>query len=170
MPSGLLISLLFLGDGAGPAPSSAQFARPISDITNSDHWLTDSGSSINLWDAINETALSTSDYIQSSAGLSSAIYVTALTTTIQDPATSAGHIIRYVYRKDSSGAAQINLTVELRQDYVSEASLGTLIWTTNHTNIVSSVQSTAAVTLLAAEADAITAYSSLYLRFISNQI
>ena len=170
MPSGLLISLLFLGDGAGPAPSSAQFGRPIADIINADHWLDNAGSSVTIFDAIDESVLSTSDYIQSSAGLSSAIYVAALTTTLEDPATSTGHIIRYVYRKDSSGAAQINLTVELRQDYVSEASLGTLIWTTNHINIVSSVQSTAAVTLLAAEADTITAYSSLYLRFISNQI
>ena len=170
MPTALLISLLFLGDGAGPAPSSAQFGRPIADITNSDHWLNNAGSSVNLWDAINETALSTSDYIQSSAGLISAIYVSALTTTLEDPVSSAGHVVRYTYRKDSSGGVQINLTVELRQDYVNEATLGTLIWTTNHTNIVSSVQSTAAVTLLAAEADAITAYSSLYLRFISNQI
>ena len=147
-----------------------QFGRPIADVTNANHWLNDVASSVNIFGAIDESVLSTVDYIQSSAGLSTAVYVSRLTTTLQDPVSSANHIIRYTYRKNTSGQAQINLVVELRQDYVSEASLGTLIWTTNHVNIVSSVQTTAAVTLSAAEADAITQYSSLYLRFLSNQV
>ena len=147
-----------------------QFARPIADITNANQWLDDAASSVTIFDAIDETVLSTADFIQSSAGLSSAIYVCRITTTIEDPVSSANHVVRFTYRKNSSGQAQINLTAELRQDYVSEASLGTLIWTTNFTNIVSSVQSTAAVTLTAAEADSITQYSSLYLRFVSNQV
>ena len=147
-----------------------QFGRPIADVTNANHWLDGAASSVNIFGAIDESVLSTVDYIQSSAGLSTAVYVSRLTTTIQDPVSSANHIIRYTYRKNTSGQAQINLVVELRQDYVSEASLGTLIWTTNHVNIVSSVQTTAAVTLSAAEADAITQYSSLYLRFLSNQV
>lgn len=147
-----------------------QFARPVADVTNANHWLDNAASSITIFDTIDESVLSTVDFIQSSAGLSSAIYVARLTTSIEDPLSSANHIIRYTYRKNTSGQAQINLTAEIRQDYVSEASLGTLIWTTNHTNILSSVQSTAAVTLTAAEADSITAYSSLYLRLISNQV
>ena len=147
-----------------------QFARPIADITNANHWLDNAASSVTIFDVIDESVLSTADFIQSSAGLSTAVYVCRITTTIEDPVSSANHVVRYTYRKNSSGQAQINLTVELRQDYVSEAGLGTLIWTTNHVNIASSVQSTAAVTLLAAEADAITAYSSLYLRFLSNQV
>lgn len=147
-----------------------QFLRPVADITNANHWLDGAASSVTIFDAIDETVLSTADFIQSSAGLTSAIYVSRLTTTIEDPLSSANHVVRYVYRKNSSGQAQINLTVELRQDYVSEAGLGTLIWTTNHANIASSVQSTAAVTLSAVEADSITAYSSLYLRIISNQV
>ena len=147
-----------------------QFGRPIADVTNANHWLDGAASSVNIFGAIDESVLSTVDYIQSSAGISTAVYVTRLTTTIQDPVSSANHVIRYTYRKNTSGQAQINLTVELRQDYVSEAGLGTLIWTTNHVNIASSVQTTAAVTLLAAEADSITAYSSLYLRILSNQV
>ena len=147
-----------------------QFARPVADVTNANHWLDNAASSVTIFVVIDESALSTAYFIQSSAGLSSAVYVCRLTTTIEDPVSSASHVVRYTYRKNSSGQAQINLTVELRQDYVSEAGLGTLIWTTNHTNIASSVQSAAAVTLLAAEADAITAYSSLYLRFLSNQV
>ena len=147
-----------------------QFGRPIADVTNANHWLNDVASSVSIFGAIDESVLSTVDYIQSSAGISTAVYVTRLTTTIQDPVSSAGHVVRYTYRKNTSGQAQINLVVELRQDYVSEAGLGTLIWTTNHVNIASSVQTTAAVTLSAAEADAITAYSSLYLRILSNQV
>ena len=145
-----------------------QFLRPMADVINLDTWLTNLDSSLSLFGAIDESALSTSDYIYSVAGLPTAVYVTRLTTTIEDPASSAGHVIRYTYNKDSSGQTPINLTVELRQDYVSEISQGTLIWTTIHSNIQSSVQSTAAVTLTAAEADSITAYSSLYLRMTAS--
>ena len=148
-----------------------QFARPVADITNADHWLDDAASSVTIFDVIDEatTAATTADYIQSSAGLTTAVYVTKLTSSLEDPVSSAGHVIRYTYRKATSGGAQINLTVELRQNYVSEASQGTTVWSTVHTNI-SSAQSTAAITLTAAEADSITAYSSLSIRFVSNQV
>jgi len=147
-----------------------QFGRPVADIINANHWLDGAASSVTIFDAIDESVLSTADYIQSSAGLSTAVYVTQLTTTLEDPVSSASHVVRYTYRKNSSGQAQINLTVELRQNYVSEASQGTTVWSTVHTDIQSSVQSTAAITLSAAEADSITAYSSLFLRFVSNQV
>ena len=146
-----------------------QFGRPIADVINANHWLDNLGSSVTIFDTIDETVLSTADWIQSSAGLTTAVYVTQLTSSLEDPVSSANHVIRYTYRKATSGGAQINLTVELRQNYVSEVSLGTTVWSTIHTNI-SSVQSTAAITLTALEADSITAYSSLSIRFVSNQV
>jgi hypothetical protein len=148
-----------------------QFGRPIADTINANHWLNDAASSVSIFGAIDEatTAATTADYIQSSAGLTSAIYVTKLTSNLEDPVSSAGHVIRYTFRKATSAGAQVNLTVELRQNYVSEASQGTTVWSTVHTNI-SSVQTTAAITLTALEADSITAYSSLSIRFVSNQV
>lgn len=83
--------------------------------------------------------------------------------------SSSGHVIRARLAKDASGGAQIDATVQLRQGYVSEASLGTLIATLTQANVTNTF-TTYSYTLSAAEADAITDYTSLFLRVLGNQV
>ena len=145
----------------------AQFGRPSADTTR-DNWEEDDGTTTNIFDQIDETVVDDADFIRTVLAPTSDVYVTAL-TTIEDPVSSSGHVVRYRYGKDASGGAQIDLTVQLRQGYVSEASQGTLIASWTHANI-SDVLATAAQALSAAEADAITNYASLFLRFVANQV
>ena len=108
------------------------------------------------------------DYIQSALAPSNAAYVTKL-TSVEDPQSSSGHVVRYRYQKNAAGGAQIDLTVELRQGYVSEGSPGTLIAQWVHTDIPSAWTGQAQ-TLSGAQADSISDYGSLFLRFVSNQV
>ena len=145
----------------------AQFGRPSAD-TSIGTWTDDGGGTTNIYQTIDESSASDADYIESVQNPSSAPYVTAL-TTLEDPVSSAGHIVRVRYGKDASGGAQVDLTVELRQGYVNEGSPGTLIATHSYTDI-SDTLTTAAETLTGGEADAITDYSDLFLRFVANQV
>lgn len=95
------------------------------------------------------------------------VYVCRL-SDLEDPVASSGHIIRYRYRKNTTGGAQVDLTVQLRQGYVSEGTPGTLIEEWVHTNI--DAITTAEQTLGGTEADTITDYTALFLRFVANQV
>lgn len=145
----------------------AQFGRPSTDTTR-DNWEEDDGTTTNIFDQIDEAVVDDADYIRTGLAPTSDVYVTKL-TTLEDPVSSSGHVVRYRYGKDASGGAQIDLTVQLRQGYVNEGSPGTLIAQWVHTNI-SNTLTTAAQTLAGAEADAITDYTDLYLRFVANQV
>jgi hypothetical protein len=141
----------------------AQFARPEADVTNqgfTDHL----GSGTTMLD---EASADDNDYIQSAVAPSDDVYVTRL-SDVEDPVSSSSHVVRYRYRKSAAGGAQIDLTVQLRQGYVSEVSLGTLIKEWVHTDISDTIQA-AGQTLSGGEADAITDYTSLFLRFIVDQ-
>jgi len=59
--------------------------------------------------------------------------------------------------------------VQLRQGYVNEGTPGTLIAEWTHTNIPSAWTGQAQ-TLSGGQADAITDYANLFLRFVSNQV
>ena len=145
----------------------AQFGRPSTDTTLGSY--TDQGGgSTSIYTTIDEVAADDADYIQSPLAPSSAAYVTKL-TSVEDPQSSAGHIVRYRYQKNAAGGAQINLTVELRQGYVNEGTPGTLIAQWTHTDIPST-WTAAAQTLSGAQADAITNYADLFLRFVSTQV
>jgi hypothetical protein len=145
----------------------AQFGRPSTDTTR-ESWEEDDGGTASIFDQIDEAVRDDADFIRSALAPTADAYVTKL-TSIEDPQVSTGHIVRYVYAKDSAGGAQIDLTVQLRQAYVSEGSLGTLIKEWIHTNI-SETLTAAAQTLSAGEADSITDYANLYLRFVANQV
>lgn len=145
----------------------AQFARPSAD-TSAGTWTTHSGGTSNLYATIDETSADDSDYIKSVSAPSSTPYVCKL-SNVDDPASSANHIVRYRYQKDQSAGAQIDLTVELRQGYVSEGSPGTLIASNAHTNIANG-WTNGSFTLTGPQADSITDYTSLYLRFVANQV
>lgn len=143
-----------------------QFGRPSAD-TFIGTYTDQSAGTTNIYTTIDETVASDADYIQSVSAPSAAPYVTKL-TTLSDPTSSTGHIVRYRYAKSASGGAQIDLTVQLRQGYVNEGTPGTLIQAWTHTDI-SNTFTDAAQTLGGTETDAISDYTSLYLRFVFTQ-
>lgn len=145
----------------------AQFGRPSTDTTRT-NWEEDDGTTAAIWDQIDESVRDDADFIRTTVAPSSAVYVTKL-TTLTDPLSSTGHILRYVYGKDSAGGATINQVVELRQGYVNESSQGTLIASATHNN-VGAFPILTTLTLSGAEADAITDYSNLYVRIVGTQI
>lgn len=131
----------------------AQFARPVSDVALG-------GWSGPAFSTIDEAVADDADFTQSPTGPANAILEVAL-GSVEDPQSSTGHAVRYRFKKDTSGGSQIDLTVELVQGTTVIAS-----WL--HANI-SDLYTDAAQTLTAAQADAITNYADLRLRFIANQ-
>lgn len=145
----------------------AQFARPSVDTTR-DNWEEDDGTTVAIFDQIDESIADDADYIRTVQVPTNDVYVTKL-TAVTDPLQSTGHIVRYRYGKDVAAGAQIDLTVELRQGYVNEGAQGTLIHQAVHTNVaVFPVAGT--FTLTGGEADSITDYTDLYFRFVANQV
>jgi hypothetical protein len=59
--------------------------------------------------------------------------------------------------------------VQLRQGYTNEGSPGTLIASAQHNNIPGNAWTAGSFNLSAGEADSITDYSDLYLRFVANK-
>jgi len=70
---------------------------------------------------------------------------------------------------DLNNQEAIDFTQQLRQDYVSEASMGTLIASQSRTGVTSTTWTNSEYTLTGAEADAITDYTKLYYRFVVNR-
>lgn len=122
---------------------------------------------MSLFDQIDETIADVADYIQTGLSPSSAVYVAKL-TTLDDPAVSDGHTVRCRYRKNSAGGDQIDLTVQLIEAYVDEGSPGTLIREEVFTDIDGSGWTAGSFDLTPEEADAISDYTDLFLRFVAN--
>lgn len=143
----------------------AQFARPIADVAtgvDNSEWSPSAGG--DLFAVIDESSPNdNTDYIQSRLLPSQDIAVFQL-GTVDDPLTHAGHVLRYRYRKNEASGDEIDLEVQLRQGYTSEASPGTLIATTTHSNISDS-WTNGTINLSEAEAGDITDYTDLYVRF-----
>lgn len=131
----------------------AQFARPTSDVSLG-------GWTSPAFSAIDEVTASDADFTSSPSAPSNATLEVAL-GSVEDPQASTGHVVRYRFQKDSGGGATINLTVALMQGAVQIAS-----W--SHSNIANGYV-TAAQTLTGPQADAITDYSNLRLRFTATQ-
>jgi hypothetical protein len=145
----------------------AQFGRPSTDTVR-DNWEEDDGTTTNIFDQIDEAVLDDADFIRTVVAPTSDVYVTKL-TTVEDPLSSVNHTVRIRRSKDAAGGATINLTVELRQGYTNEGAQGTLIATVMNAVAIDETWTTTSYTLSGAEADAITDYSNLYLRFVANQ-
>lgn len=145
----------------------AQFGRPSTDTTR-DNWEEDDATTTNIFDQIDEAVTDDLDYIQTQLAPTNDVYVTKL-TTLEDPVSSTGHIVRWRHRKSAAAGAQIDLTVQLRQGYTNEGSPGTLIVGVTRTNISDSITADS-ITLSGGEADSITDYTDLYLRFVANQV
>lgn len=145
----------------------AQFGRPSTDTTR-DNWEEDDGTTTDIWDQIDESVADDADYIRTVLTPTNDVYVTKL-TTLEDPISSVNHTVRYRYGKSASGGDQIDLTIQLRQGYTNEGSPGTLIATVATLTDIASGWNAGTYTLAGAEADAITDYTSLYLRFVGNK-
>ena len=146
-----------------------QFAQPDADITDG-NWLNEAASNINMFQSIDEgsSAVNDADYIESPLAPVNEACAFNL-SNVSDPLSSGGHIMRWRRGKDTAGGAQVDLTVQLRQGYVSEGAQGTLINAFSDTNIPDAFTTTTD-TLTGAEADAITNYNDLQYRFVANQV
>jgi hypothetical protein len=142
------------------------FARPNADA-HVGNFEDQAAGTTDIYQSIDEDTPSDSDYIVSPSEPSSEPYVCGL-STVTDPEAATGHIVRYRYAKNVTGGNQIDLSVELREGYVSEVSQGTLIASWAHTDI-SATAVTQAQTLSASEANAITDYADLFLRFVFDE-
>ena len=132
--------------------------RPDGDITINS-WTNELEQITNLYQSIDEVIPDDNDYIASPYSPSSEIYECSL-ENISDPQSSTGHTIKYRYKK--VGSATINLTIRLMQGAIEIAS-----W--NHNNILTSIVQ-AEQTLTSGEADSITNYNDLRLRFEATKV
>jgi hypothetical protein len=131
----------------------AQFGRPASTIAAGSWTVTGAAT---LWEAIDETSASDSDYIQ---GGSTATTARIGLSSVTDPAASTGHVVRYRGQSNGSSTPE-RITVELRQGT-------TLIATVSSSyNITRGSPENVSYTLTGTEADSITNYATLELRFI----
>lgn len=138
----------------------AQFARPASDITETG-WTEDDGDVLDQWAEIDEVVASDTDYVKSPTPPGTNEYETKL-SSVTDPVSSTGHIMRWRRRAPVGGGATINLTVRLLQ-------LTTQIKSVADNTLPSAFTDTSA-TLSGAEADAITDYADLRLEFVAAQV
>lgn len=145
-----------------------QFGRPIAD-TVIGAYTDEAGGTANIFEGIDEVTPEDVEFVRSEVGPSSSVYACALTSSLEDPLASTGHIIRSRANKSAAGGAQIDLTVQLRQGYVNEGAQGTLIATLSQSDIDENF-TTYAYTLSSGEADAITDYTDLAYRNLMNQV
>ncbi len=146
-----------------------QFARPSADTNNPGQWQTHSGSTTGLYQTIDEASPDDTDYIISPTNPSNAVYVTKL-SSLTDPGTASGHIIRYRVSASQDNQQAVRTTIQLRQGYTNESSPGILI-ASHDTGLVSSTSwLTYGYTLSSAEAGAITNYGDLYYRIIADTV
>jgi hypothetical protein len=137
--------------------SSDAILNPWSDVSVNS-WTTDTGGTTSLYAAIDETTASDTDYVQSPANADSSSYYETAVEARVDPVSSSGHIVHYRYRK-LNAADTVDLTVSLRQSDATEiaswvhSGIGTT-WTTQDQ------------TLTSGQADSITNYADLRLRFV----
>jgi len=138
----------------------AQFARPNADDVRTG-WTEDDGVTTTIFDQIDETVADDLDYIKTAAPPGANEYEAGL-SSVTDPVSSTGHIMRWRRQKDASGGAQINLTVRLLEGV-------TQITSQSDANIPSA-WATSSYTLSGAEADAITNYGVLNQEFVAAQV
>ena len=144
-----------------------QYARPSADTVR-DNWFDQADGIVNLYTRIDESIFDDADYIKTQATPSADVFVTKL-TTVEDPISSINHTIRYRYGKDVVGGDSIDLTIQLRQGYVNEGAPGTLIATIATLTNIADGWNAGTYTLTAGEADAITNYADLFIRFVGNR-
>lgn len=144
-----------------------QFGRPSADTANPGAYTDQGGGGSNIYTTIDETSPSDADYIRSPLNPQGAVYVTKL-SNVEDPQSSSGHTLRTRYAKDAAGGGIIGLVAQLRQGYANEGTPGTLICERTFPAITEAF-TTDTYALQTSEADAITDYTSLYVRYVATQ-
>ena len=143
----------------------SQFGRPDQD-TFLGAYTDEVGGVVDIFNAINEVVRDDGDYIQSEVNPNQSVYVCRL-SSVTDPLDDTNHFVNFTARKQPSSSFALDLTVEIREGYVSEVSQGTLIdglVLANITAIFTDYQ----FEILAPEV--ITNYADLFLRIVSNQV
>lgn len=130
-----------------------QYARPSSDIGSDITWTTESSGTTNIYTSIDEETASDTDYIYSQAN-KTGYYETGL-SSVTDPASSTGHTVRW-RSKDSSTKKTLSATMGLYQGTTLIAS---------QSQAISDTITTYTYTLTGTEADSITDYTDLRIRF-----
>ena len=132
-----------------------QKGNPDADVTTNS-WTNELGGTTNLYASIDEAEANDGDYISSpTVNNGSTSYYECSLEPLSDPLSSSSHIVRYRLGR-ASGSGSVTITVSLRQGASTE------IASWQHTS-PSTV--TYAQTLTAGQADAITDYGDLRLRF-----
>ena len=145
-----------------------QTAQPTLQVTRT-NWLDHLGGTSDIYSKVAELLANDSDYIETILDPTAAVYVAKL-TSVTDPVSATGHVLRYRYRKNAIDDDVISLLVELRQGYVNESSKGTLIASTTHANLPGDAWTVGALTLSAGEANSITDYANLFVRFEASTV
>jgi len=139
----------------------AQFARPSADTVRT-AWTDQAAGTTNIYATIDEVTASDADYIKTPTQPGANEFETLL-TTVQDPLSSANHVMRWRRRKQpASGSAQINLTVRLMEGATQRV-------TQSDTNLPGTFTDTS-YTLSGGEADTISNYADLRLEFVAAQV
>lgn len=142
----------------GSETTASSILTPNSDVSIAT-WTDEAAGTTNIYQSIDESTASDTDYISGNNNTNDTCEIGL--STITDPAQSTGHVISYRYRKDSAGGNARDLQVHLYQG-------ATLIGSgTAHTGI-SDTWTDGTFTLSAGEADTITDYSDLRLRFTAS--
>ena len=126
-----------------------QFLRPVSDVAG--NWHAEDERTTNLYASVDDSPFDDDTFIESPDNPTATDYAELNLPSAADPATGAGHIVRYRY----GGSGTTTLVVELRQGTTVIAS-----WT----HIDPGAPTLAEQTLTEVEADAITDYSDLRIR------
>ena len=142
-----------------------QMLYPASDVYDG-NWTNELGNATDLFTSLNEADPSDTDYIQSEWNPEESPVVVKLSAGVH-PNRHDGHILRYRIGKYPSITNVITATVQLRQDYVSETSMGTLIAEWGDYDL-SSTMTTVEKTLTEGQANNITDHTSLYVRIVAD--
>lgn len=145
-----------------------QIFRPVLDLYRDSQVVGQAGGTTNLYATIDEAVADDADYIKLpfANGGNTKVLVVTLDPLGGDPLSSVDHEIHWRVGENAFNGG--HASIELRQDYIDEASKGTLIATTAVFDSSGADAFSDGVTkvLSSMEADAITDYSSLSLRII----
>ena len=151
----------------------AQYSVPSGDLVDG-NWLNQAASATDIYLSIVPGTPGTigagddATYAESDANPTASEFAVDM-STIEDPVSSSGHVLRWRRQKDAAGGGQIDLEVALHQGYVNEGTPGTVIVTAPLDTDLSETPATTSDTLTGGEADAITDYADLQIRFEADQ-
>lgn len=143
-----------------------QNARPIADLLNQ-QWDGEDGSVTNLYSHVNEAIPNNANYVRSPQHPINKTLVLKL-AGLPDPLNDQTNRVVVYYGKDLPGGEQLDLTVNLRQGYVSPGSPGTLIALIATLTDIPAGWTPIGVELPEAVAATITDFTDLSLELIAN--